>query len=111
MMHILEMLRTLDVGKKALILGEVVDEALQSATNHGVLAHEDDALTAERHSDFVHLLGRDIVDGDDEDALVFLQEVLELIEVDSLRLGFAPHFFGVERIGSLRTYSWVQIVV
>lgn len=82
----------LDVGHETLVLREVVDESLQSAANHGVLAHENDALTAEGLSDLVHLLRGDIVDGDNEDALVLLEERLELIEVDSLGFFFAPHF-------------------
>jgi hypothetical protein len=49
---------TLDVGKQALVLGRVVDQTLQSATNHGVLAHENDTLTAQGVTDLVHLLGR-----------------------------------------------------
>lgn len=65
--------RTLDVGKKALVLWVVGDKTLQSTADHGVLAHEDDTLAAERLTDLVHLLRRDIVDGDDEDALVLLE--------------------------------------
>jgi hypothetical protein len=37
---------------------------------HGVLAHQDNTLTTKGMSNLVHLLGADIVDGDDEDALV-----------------------------------------
>lgn len=69
-------IRTLDVGEQALVLGEVANEALESAADHGVLAHQNDTIATERLADLVHLLGRDIVDGDDEDALVLLEEVL-----------------------------------
>lgn len=51
---------------------------------HSVLAHQDDTLTAHGDTDLVHLLGRDIVDGDDEDGLVLLEQALELVEVAGL---------------------------
>ena len=60
---------------------------------HGVLAHQDNALATERLSDLVHLLRRDIVDGDDEDGLVVLQQALQLVEVPGLVRCFAPHIF------------------
>lgn len=40
----------------------------------------------------MHLLGADIVDGDDEDGLVLLEQALELVEVAGLVLA-APHIF------------------
>jgi hypothetical protein len=79
------------VRQQALVLGRVTDEALQRTADHGVLAHQHDTLAAERVADLVHLLRRDIVDGDDEDALVLLEERLELLEVDSLGFFLAPH--------------------
>lgn len=51
---------------------------------HGVLAHQDNALTAKGVSDLVHLLGGDIVNLDDEDRLVILEQALELVEVAGL---------------------------
>jgi hypothetical protein len=60
---------------------------------HRVLAHEDDALVAEGDADLVHLLRRDIVDGDDKDGAVLLEQALELVEVAGLVRGFAPHIF------------------
>ena len=60
-------------------------------TYHRVLAHQDDALAAQRLADLVHLLRRDIVDGDDEDAAVLLKEPLQLVEVRGLDCGLAPH--------------------
>lgn len=57
---------------------------IRKITHHGVLAHQDNTLTTEGMSDFVHLLGADIVDGDNEDALVLLEEALELVEVAGL---------------------------
>jgi ABC-type Mn2+/Zn2+ transport system ATPase subunit len=83
---------TLDVREQALVLRVVADEALQRAAHHGVLAHEHDALAAERLADLVHLLRRHIVDGDDEDALVLLEEHLELVEVSGLGFFLAPHY-------------------
>lgn len=97
------------MGKQVLVLGEVGDETLQSAADHGVLAHENDTLTAEGLADLVHLLGRDIVDGDDEDALVLLEEVLELLEVSGLECFSAPHYDRFDTIGSLRTYCGVVV--
>lgn len=60
---------------------------------HGVLAHQDDTLAAEGLTNLVHLLRRDIVDGDDEDRLVLLEQALELVEVAGLVSALAPHFF------------------
>ena len=78
---------------------------------HGVLAHQDNALAAEGMADLVHLLGRDIVDFDDEDGLVLLQQALELVEVASLVRRLAPHIFLFMKAGCLRAsdrvYSWV----
>lgn len=51
--------RTLDVRKQLLVLGRVGDEALDSAANHGVLAHKDNRLASQGAADFVHLLRRD----------------------------------------------------
>jgi hypothetical protein len=45
-------------------------EMSRNLSYHGVLAHQDNTITTESVSDLVHLLGADIVDGDDEDALV-----------------------------------------
>jgi len=83
--------RTLDEGEQTLVLGRVGDQTLQRTADHGVLAHEDDTLAAERVADLVHLLRRDIVDGDDEDALVLLEKRLELLEVSGLGFFLAPH--------------------
>lgn len=63
-------------------------------TYHGVLTHQYDTLTTEGLTDLVHLLGRDIVDLDDEDGLVLLEEVLQLVEVAGLCCRFAPHSVG-----------------
>ena len=61
---------------------------------HGVLAHQHDTLPAQALPDLVHLLRGDIVDGDDEDALVLLEQSLELVEVLGLFRGLAPHSVG-----------------
>merc|ERR1712072_167360 len=81
----------LDVREEALPLREVGDEGLDGTANHGVLTHQYDTLTTEGLTDLVHLLGRDIVDLDDEDGLVLLEEVLQLVEVAGLCCRFAPH--------------------
>jgi hypothetical protein len=46
------------------------------SSHHRVLAHQDNTLTTEGVSDFVHLLGADIVHADNEDGVVFFQESL-----------------------------------
>lgn len=63
---------------------------------HGVLAHQDDTLTAHGLTNLVHLLRRDIVDADNEDAAVLLEERLQLVEVLALGPGLvaAPHIVG-----------------
>lgn len=58
---------------------------------HGVLSHEDDTLSTESATNLVHLLGGDIVDGDNEDGAVLLEKALQLIEVAGLVCGLAPH--------------------
>lgn len=75
---------TLDVWENALDVGQAAlrHEALYGATDHGILAHQDDTLSAERLTNLVHLLGGDIVDGDNEDGFVLLDEALELLKVD-----------------------------
>lgn len=75
---------TLDVGKEALILGVLGDETLESTANHGVLSHQDNTLATEGDTDLVHLLGRDIVDTDDEDSVVLIEKRLQLLEVSGL---------------------------
>jgi hypothetical protein len=94
---------TLDVGKKAFVLGGVVDQTLQSTADHGVLSHENDTLTTKGLTDLVHLLRRDIVDGDDEDGLVVLEKSLKLVEVSGLGFFLAPHCVRVDPKGCLRT--------
>jgi len=76
----------LDEWKETLVLGGVGNEALDSTTDHGVLSHQDDTLTTEGLSDLVHLLGADIVNANDEDAVVLFKETLELVEVAGLVL-------------------------
>jgi hypothetical protein len=75
---------TLDVRKETLVLRGISDEALERTADHGVLAHQDNGITTESLTDLVHLLRRDIVDGDDEDGLVSLEKRLQLVEVDCL---------------------------
>ena len=60
-------------------------------SHHGVLAHQHDALAAQRVTDLVHLLRRDIVHLNNENALVLLQQPLKLVKVSSLVRGSAPH--------------------
>lgn len=79
----------------SLIFWVVGEETLDSATNHGVLAHQDDRLPSQRMANFVHLLGADIVDRDDEDGFVLFEQALELVEVDGFGSCLAPHDFFV----------------
>jgi hypothetical protein len=83
----------LDVWEETFILWGVCDETLNGTTNHGVLSHQDDTLSAEGSTDLVHLLRADIVNTDDEDGLVLFEEALELVEVAGLVFGLAPHIF------------------
>jgi hypothetical protein len=76
--------------------------ARHGSTYHGVLAHQDNTLTAEGLTNLVHLLRRDIVDRDDEDGPVLLQQALQLVEVAGLVSRFAPHIFLVMKAGCLR---------
>ena len=88
---------TLDVRKQSFVLRKVGDKALNSSsdlwfesqrpqrrggqsrsspsgTHHGILAHEHNtlnvSLSPEALADFMHLLGADIVDCDNEDTFV-----------------------------------------
>lgn len=88
-----DVLRTLDVGKQSFVFWEVGHETFDGSSDHGVLAHQDDGLTSEGGSDFVHLLRGDIVDADDENGLVFVEQALQLVEVDGFGTGLAPHDF------------------
>ena len=85
--------RTLDVRKESLVFREVGDKALNGSSDHGILAHQDDGVASEGRSDFVHLLRGDIVDTDNEDGFVFVEQALQLIEVDCFCAGLAPHDF------------------
>jgi hypothetical protein len=84
---------TFDVGQKSLVFWKVGHKSLDRTPDHGVFAHQDDGLAAERLTDFVHLLRADIVDLDDEDGFVLVKQALELLEIDSFVAGFAPHDF------------------
>lgn len=98
--------------EQALVLGEVGDEALDGTADHGVLAHQDDTLAAHRLTDLVHLLRRDIVDGDNEDGLVLLEESLELVKVDGFGCGLAPHVCDLStRIGMFQAKSKSELLV
>lgn len=77
-------------------------------TYHGVLAHQDDTLTTEGVSDLVHLLGRDIVNLDDEGGLVLLEQALELVEIAGLVLA-APHIFLFMKVGCLRATVYCMV--
>jgi hypothetical protein len=97
---------TFNMRQESLILGELRDETFDSAANHGVLAHQDDRLPSKRMADFVHLLGADIVNRDDEDGFVLLKQALELLEVECFGPCFAPHDFFDMKLGYLRVH-WV----
>ena len=57
----------LDVGQELLELGVLLEDDAERTADHGVLAHQDDTLAAERLTDQVELLRRDIVDVAEED--------------------------------------------
>ena len=93
---------TLDMRQDPLILWKLGDEAFDGAANHSVLAHQNDRLSSEGRADFVHLLGADIVNRDNEDGLELVEQALKLVEVDSFGSRFAPHnSFDIE-LGCLR---------
>ena len=48
------------------------------SSDHGVFTHQDDGITSQGLSDFVHLLGRNIIDTNDEDRFVFSNNSLNL---------------------------------
>lgn len=58
---------SLEEGHELLEGGEVGQDASEGSSDHGVLAHQDDTLASEGESDLVQLVGRDIVDVDEED--------------------------------------------
>jgi hypothetical protein len=62
-------------------------------SHHSVLAHQHDTLPTESETDLVHLLGADIVDGDDENGAVLVEQALQLVEVSRLGHRLAPHVF------------------
>ena len=53
----------------------------------------------------MHLLRRDIVDGDDEDRAVLLEENLKLLEVSGLGFFLAPHCVRFDAKGCLRSFD------
>ncbi len=67
---------------------------------HRVLSHQYDtrdiSSTSQALSDLVHLLGTDIVDGDNEDGFILLEQSLELVEISCLVFCLAPHVFLLE---------------
>jgi hypothetical protein len=71
-------------------------------SHHGILAHKDDTLPTETQPDLMHLLGADIVDGDDENRIIRFEHTLKLIKVSSLVCVLAPHVFLQLKIGYLR---------
>jgi len=93
---------TLDVRKQVGSIGQISHECLDRAadlsfvisnlslfsfltspTHHSVLSHQNNTLSTDRHTDFVHLLRADIVDIDQEDGLVVGEQALELVKVGS----------------------------
>lgn len=75
-------------------------------TYHRILPHQHNARnitpSSQTLSDLVHLLRADIVDCNDEDGLVLFKQGLELVKVDGLVAGSAPHVFLLLKIGFLR---------
>lgn len=58
---------SLDERHELLELGELGEDGSDSTSDHGVLAHKNNTLATESLSDHVTLLGRDVVNVDDED--------------------------------------------
>jgi len=52
---------SLDVGEKLVKLGVGAQVSTDGLAHHGVLAHEDNGMAAERDADLLHLLGTNIV--------------------------------------------------
>lgn len=80
-----------DIWEELLELGELGEDASESSSDHSVLAHEHDTFSSEGLSDQVELLGRDVVNVDDEDGWVLLDQSLELDEVDLLLGSCSTH--------------------
>ena len=67
---------SLDVGQQFLKSWVGVHVVLDSLAHHGVLAHEDDAVTTQRDTDLLHLGRAHIVCTHDETFWVLVQELL-----------------------------------
>lgn len=82
-------------------------------SHHCVLAHQNNtgnfALSSQTLSDLMHLLRADIVNGDDENRLVFFQQALELVKIAGLVACLAPHVFLELKIGYLRVKIWMEL--
>jgi hypothetical protein len=80
---------------------------------HSVLAHQDNTPSTESETDLVHLLGADIVDGDDENGAVLVEQALQLVEVGRLGHRLAPHvfLFPEDRIFKGKGQSVVEVEV
>ena len=83
------------------------------SSHHCVLAHQNNtgnfAISSQTLSDLMHLLRADIVNGDDENRLVFFQQALELVKIAGLVACLAPHVFLELKIGYLRVKIWVEL--
>ena len=66
------------------VTGMLLDERSHAAAHHGLLTEEEDGLTAEGLTDISDLLGGDVLDLDDEDLGVILEDLVEVLEVESL---------------------------
>eukprot|EP01085_Mycamoeba_gemmipara_P000876 Mycagemm_TRINITY_DN10317_c2_g1::TRINITY_DN10317_c2_g1_i17::g.876::m.876 type:complete len:343 gc:universal TRINITY_DN10317_c2_g1_i17:1031-3(-) len=75
----------------------LVEVATDSLADHGVLAHENDSLTAERNANALHVCRANIVGLNDEDLVVLLEELNKLDKVGLLlRLGIAHYGYCAE---------------
>ena len=66
------------------VTGVLLDELSHAAAHHGLLTEEEDGLTAEGLTDISDLLGGHVLDLDDEDLGVVLEDLVEVLEVESL---------------------------
>uniref|UniRef100_A0A182KIS4 Uncharacterized protein n=2 Tax=Anopheles christyi TaxID=43041 RepID=A0A182KIS4_9DIPT len=65
----------LDVVEQLLQALVVLQMTADGLAHHGVLAHQHDGRSAERHTDGLHLTGANIVSADDETSRVFVEQL------------------------------------
>ena len=79
------------------VTGVLLDELSHAAADHGLLAEEEDSLTTQGLTDISDLLGGDVLDLNDEDLGVVLEDLVEVLEVQSLL--FSSRQLGLHSVG------------